>query len=428
MFGFSTEGTADRLDHPTAAMATSGALVDPSSRKRDSLSSRWEICIVLILAIAARALFWSVHPPDMGIYLEPWFAHIVRFGPIGAFARPFSNYEPAYLYLLGLGSLAHGMLPTITIIKLISVAGTFFLMTALAALLSSGGISWRGALFLLILPSVAINDSLLGQCDAFWAGSCIFGLAAIIRGKTARAMCWCGLAIGFKAQAAFIAPVMIGVMAARRAPWWQWLIPGAVFLGTLAPAWLAGWPAMKLLTVYVGQANFDQIPARLANPWIVGTIFAKDASRSFFVVGYFAAGYAAVVLTFLAARAARDPKMLVLLAAISGTALPFLLPKMLERYYFLGDVMTLALALTVTAREASLAVRSVQLASILSQLTYLYVIDPPFLSLLGAICAAVGLLAMCRLTASGFVSRGLIHVQETSLARSSLEATLGGRC
>jgi hypothetical protein len=329
----------------------------------------------------------------------------VHYGPIGAFAHPFSNYEPAYLYLLALGSLAHGLLPAMTIIKLISVAGTLFLATGLATLLNTAGISRRGALFVLILPSVAMNDTLLGQCDAFWAGSCIFGLASMIRGRTARAMCWCGLAIGFKAQAAFIAPVMIGAMAGRRAPWWQWAIPGAVFLGTLTPAWFAGWPAAKLLTVYLDQAKLDQLPGQLANPWMIGTIWASDASRSFFVVGYLAAGLAAVILAILAARSARDAKMLILLASIAGTALPFLLPKMLERYYFLGDVMTLALALSVSAPEASLAVRAVQLASILSQLTYLYFIDHPYLSLLGAACAGIGLTAMGRLATKMFVLR-----------------------
>lgn len=387
-------------------MSKSGslALADQMDAPRESLSQRWEIGAVLALAVLARALYWGKHPPDMGIYLEPWFAHIVHYGPIGAFAHPFSNYEPAYLYLLAIGSLAHGALQVITIIKLISVAGTLFLTAALAKLLGSAGIPSRGALFLLVLPSIAMNDTLLGQCDAYWAGCCILALAEMIRGKTARAMFWCGIAIGFKAQAAFIAPVMIGAMAGRRAPLWQWAIPGVVFLGTLAPAWLLGWPATKLLTVYLDQANLDQLPGQLANPWMLGTIFAPDASRNFFIVGYAAAGIAAVTIAALAARAARDPRTLILLAAIAGTALPFLLPKMLERYYFLGDVMTLAVALSVVGREASLAVRAVQLASILSQFSYLYFIDHPYPSLLGAVCAAVGLVAMGRLARPAFAS------------------------
>src|SRR3569832_1957492 len=89
-----------------------------------------ELAVILSLALFARAVYWAKRPPDLGIYLEPWLNHIVHYGPIGAFAHLFSNYESAYLYLLALGSLAHGVLAPITIIKLISVAGTLFLTVA----------------------------------------------------------------------------------------------------------------------------------------------------------------------------------------------------------------------------------------------------------------------------------------------------------
>ena len=368
------------------------ATTDPAS-----VPGRAETAIIVGLALFARAIYWAKRPPDLGIYLEPWLSHIVHYGPVGAFARPFSNYEPAYLYLLALGSLAHGFLALITIIKLISVAGTIFLAAALASILRAAGVPSRSALFVLILPSVAINDTLLAQCDAMWAGACLFGLAAMMRGRTVAALVWCGVAISFKAQAAFIAPVIIGALIGRRAPWWQWPIPALVFLASLVPAWLAGWPAMKLLTVYLDQASLDQIPGQLANPWMFATIFAEQAARSWFVLGYAAAAAAAVAVAVAAVRCWRDPRFLLLLGAIAGTALPFLLPKMLERYYFLGDVLTLALSLAVKDRRALFAVRAVQAASILSHLTYLYFIDRPYPALLGAVCAAAGLIAMLSL-------------------------------
>ena len=364
-----------------------------------ALSGRAWLWLVLALAVVGRSVFWNMRPPDMRIFLEPWFNHILHYGPVQAFAHPFSNYEPAYLYLLALGSLAHGVMATMTIIKIISIAGTLFLTLALADVLEAAGAERRGALLLLLLPSVVINDALLAQCDALWAGACLFGLAAMIRGRTLRAMIWCGVAISFKLQAGFMAPVMVGAMIGRKAPWWQWLVPGAVFLATLVGPWLLGWPGIELLTVYFGQMSLDHIAGRLANPWMVGTIFAEQPARHLFFIGYAAAGAVAATVVALAARQSRNPKLLILLVAIAGTALPFLLPKMLERYYFLGDVMTLALALSWKRREAAVAVLGVQLASILSHLSYMYFFDHPYPALAGAVCAAVGLVAMCRLVA-----------------------------
>ena len=356
------------------------------------------------LAIAARAIFWNVRPPDMAIFLEPWFAHIVHYGPIQAFARPFSNYEPLYLYLLAIGTFASSLLTPMTIIKILSVCGTLFMTLAFADLLKAAGVAKRNALLLLVLPSVVFNDALLAQCDALWAGSCIFALAAMIRGRTLAAMIWCGVGIAFKAQAAFIAPVIIGAMIGRRAPWWQWAVPAAVFLATLAPPWLLGWPAMKLLTVYLDQAAWDHIPGRLANPWMFATVFADHASRSWFGVGYVAAAAAAIAIAALSARHARNPRVLILLAALAGTALPFLLPKMLERYYFLGDVMSVALVLTYRNRPAFLAMCAVQAASILSFVTLMYFFHQPYPALVGVVFATAGLALMCGLARPSFKS------------------------
>ena len=374
---------------------------EPGSDQSAPQLHRLQLAILLpvVFGAIARAICWTRRPPDMAIFLEPWFNHIVHYGPIGAFRHPFSNYEPAYLYLLALGSLAHGAFAAMTIIKILSVLGTLFLTLALADLLKAAGAQASEALLVLVLPSVIFNDALLAQCDALWAGSCVFALAAMIRGRTVKSMIWCGIAISFKAQAAFIAPVMMGAMIGRRAAWWQWLIPAGVFVASLVPAWLGGWPAIKLLTVYLGQAQLDNLAGRLANPWMLGTIFDEPFARRLFFIGYVAAAASAIMIGALSARASRDARQLILLAAISGTALPFLLPKMLERYYFLGDVMTLALALSWKCRSTAIAVRAVQAASVISLMTYIYFFFDPYPALAGAVCAAAGLFAMCALAA-----------------------------
>jgi Gpi18-like mannosyltransferase len=386
-------------------MATKLASVPAAGESGQVLSSRVSIAAILAFAVLSRAVYWNQRPPDMRIFLEPWMNHIVHYGPIAAFGHPFSNYEPAYLYLLALGSLAHGFLATMTIIKILSVAGSVFLTFALADLLKAAGVQARAALLALVLPSVVINDALLGQCDALWAGACIFALGAMIRGQTVSSLVWCGVAISFKALAVFIAPVIIGALIGRRAPLWQWGIPAVAFLATLLLPWLLGWPAYELLTVYLGQATIEPLIAgRLGNPWMLMTIFADAQARHFYWIGLGAALGAGMIIGALAKRGWRDPQFLILLAALSGTVLPFLLPKMLERYYFLGDVMTLALALTLRNRNATIAVLAVQMASILSHMTYLYSFEHPWPSLIGAVAAAVGIVAMCSLAARNFDS------------------------
>lgn len=382
------------------------ALAPPENKTALFASSRamWcQFAAVMFLAVFGRVLMWNQRPPDMAIYLEPWVAHIVHYGPIQAFAHPFSNYAPAYLYLLALGSFTHDLLSTLVMVKILSLLGTLFLTASVANLLKAVGADWRGALLVLILPSIAINDAKLAQCDALWAGSCVMALAAMIRGRTLSAMLWWGVAIAFKAQGVFIAPVMLGAMIGRRAPLWHWAVPGVVYLATILPPFLLGWPLSDLLTVYLQQAQTNQLAGRLPNPWMLFTVFGEQRAAAFFPIGYAAAGAAAMTIGALAARNARDPRILILLGALAGTALPFLLPKMLERYYFLGDVMTLALAISMRNFLSGLAVRAVQLASVLGHLTYIYFYDDPWLALVGAIFAAAGLGALCALAAPSFM-------------------------
>ena len=56
---------------------------------------------------------------------------------------------------------------------------------------------------------------------------------------------------------------------------------------------------------------------------------------------------------------------------------------MLERYYFLADVLALALALSLQTRRAALIAIGVQGASLLSLLTYIYWYHWPYPALAG---------------------------------------------
>jgi len=82
-----------------------------------SLSSPVKLTVIAALVVNLYALCFSTVSDDMSRFLVPWFDHIVRHGPIGAFAHPFSDYTPPYLYLLAGVSLGHGLLSAASLIK-----------------------------------------------------------------------------------------------------------------------------------------------------------------------------------------------------------------------------------------------------------------------------------------------------------------------
>jgi Gpi18-like mannosyltransferase len=364
--------------------------------RRAPLSWPLELTLIGAAAVYLYTLCWATVPPDMVQFLFPWYDHILERGPISAFAEPFSNYTPPYLYLLAASSLAHPLIPPLDVIKWLSVAGTGFLTFAVADLLKAVGGDARRAAFTFILPTIALNAALLGQCDALWAGACVLAVAAMIRGATLKSVVWCGVAIAFKAQAAFVAPFIMGALIARRAPPWQWAIPPLVYAALMAPAWAMGWPAADLATIYFRQAEWSDLPGNLANPWIWASEFARNTAQPFHVLGYAAAAAAALGIGALAAGSARKPRAMLLLALLSAFALPFLLPKMHERFYFLADALALALILSAPTLRNLLVAATVQFASLASVVTYLYFYWNPVPALAAAFVAAGALVVIYR--------------------------------
>jgi Gpi18-like mannosyltransferase len=159
-----------------------------------------------------------------------------------------------------------------------------------------------------------------------------------------------------------------------RVPLWQWAIPGMVYVGAMLPAWAMGWPATDLATVYLRQAGHFSFPGNLANPWlwIWSEHLLPGDGKPFYFVGYGAALAAAAGIAVLAARSVGRKQTMVALALLSALAIPWLLPKMHERYFFLADVLAFALALGIrnpATRGIAIAVQCVSLAALFSYVT-----------------------------------------------------------
>jgi Gpi18-like mannosyltransferase len=152
-----------------------------------------------------------------------------------------------------------------------------------------------------------------------------------------------------------------------------------------------------LLTVYLRQAGEYDFAGRLATPWVWIGMAIHDAAANFFVWGYAATTAAALRIGVLSYRAKQSAMFPV--ALLSAIAVPFLLPRMHERYFFLADVLALALALSLRTRLAITAAVGIQVASLASLFSYfsLFFYPRPFPTLVGSLFAAAALIATWRI-------------------------------
>ena len=364
---------------------------------------------LLCLGIAAIYVPLSLFPaPDIRIFLVPWLRHIEQAGPIAAFAHPFSNYSPPYLYLLSLASLLR--LPELATIKLLSVAGVCWLawcVGRLAAALDRDPLPAAAITF--VIPTVILNGPVLGQCDTFWAGCSVLAVAAAIQSRAGSMAVWAGLGFAFKAQAAFLAPFCLSFVIRKRA-WAVVVIPPLVYLAAIIPAWLAGWPLIDLLTVYAHQAAHRSLLSYAPNLWAIpASLYLFDLPHGLVFVAAALAAIAATAYVVLIARNELSESALDA-ALLSALLIPYLLPNMHERYFFLADILAFMAAYVRRDRISFVIAALVQAGSLLSIIGYVWFLFGPLMA--ERVLNAVGSLAM---TAAVFMSAAVALVSSELL-------------
>ncbi|MCP3730395.1 hypothetical protein M9978_08125 [Sphingomonas sp. MG17] len=352
--------------------------------------------LVFVPTLAIYWLCWRVQPPDLEAYLYRWLDHIRAHGTLGAFAIPFSNYNPPYLYLLAGGAALTGS--NLAVVKTLSILSVLCAAVALwrVARRFPGGI--EAALLVPILPTILANGIVYGQCDGFWVAAVLMAIDADMDDSPFAMAAWAGLGFAFKAQAAFIAPYVIGRLLARRASPAAWLLPAMIFAVALAPAWAAGWPFAHLSTIYLRQADYFNTISTAPGPWAIVALVVSPRPIAAFAFGYLAAALAAAaIIRAVARRRQIDFETMLAAALLSALLLPFLLPKMHERFLLLADLLSIILAVARPTRRWIAVTVMVQTASALailgamSDLKLLPVLATPLS--LAAILALVQVLA-----------------------------------
>lgn len=342
--------------------------------------------LALLAAAAMYALLLDNIGKDMVDYLLPWFEHIRATGPVAAFAEPFGNYTPPYLYLLAATTLAAPVAHPVILIKLLSILGTGAMAAALWRLLLALDTPQAGskALIVMALPSVVLNAGLFAQCDAMWAAACLMALAAAVKRRHAVMFAWCGLAVAIKLQPAFTAPLIIALLIGRQIPLRYWPIAPLAFIAAMVPAILIGWPPGDIATIYLRQADWSPaLSMNAPNIWtIVQAIPFVGALPLTGLAMAAAVGAAAWLIARFAHRLPSGDQLIA--AALLVTLVSVgLLPRMHERYFFLADILALALALARSDRRSWTIAGLVQAGSMLALTGYL--VGSPALPMLGAV-------------------------------------------
>jgi Gpi18-like mannosyltransferase len=315
------------------------------------------------VSIAIGAVGWvllyaphlSFSVSDFILHVKPWLDYLRDNGGFLALADDFSEYAPPYLYLLGAVSYFDFPFNDQVLVKLVNAP--FVLATAAGVFLlcrhfgKSVNHAVAAGASVVLLPTLGVNAFVWGQADAIYGSLLLLSALLVIKGRPYWAVGLFAAAVSTKLQGMYLAPFILMMLLAGRIPWKAVVVAPLVYAGTLLPALLVGRPLIELLTVYLIQGKmYHRLSFNAANPYfILDFLFHASDSRFlykiFTVLGLGFASVSGLAVSLVGfARTRMTDRAVLIAAALSVTVMPYVLPKMHDRYFMAADLLMLALA------------------------------------------------------------------------------------
>lgn len=283
------------------------------------------------------------------IYLiHTWYDFLLNHGYKGLGNGEFSNYPPIYLYLLYLITLTHSWLDSFIALKLLPTAFDFisaFAIYKIARIKYDSDKSFLLASVFFLLPTVMLNSSSWGQIDGMYGAFLLLCLYLLLVDRPFWALIAFGVGFSFKAQSIFILP-FLGIMFLRgRIRWYHFLTVPIIYIVLALPTIWLGRSWSSIIFLYVGQAGqFNELARNVGNLYI---LLAGQPPHPGFEIGmslFFIIMLAWAWINWKA-KPPVTQNQLVLTALASAALVPFLLPKMLDRYFYPADLLSFVTAL-----------------------------------------------------------------------------------
>ena len=311
---------------------------------------KWENAIFLFLITAAALLLrldlFSIESNDYYQFLQGWFATLKENGGLAAIGMNIGDYMPPYFYILAMLTYLPGK--DLFWIKIVSCVADLVLAFYVMRIVDlryrgrpHGLMAYAAVLF---LPSVFLNSAAWGQCDAMFTAALVACLYYLLVDRPNRAVLAFAISFVLKLQAVFFAPFLLLLFMKRKVKAQSLILIPAVYILSIIPAAIMGRDLWDLLTVYVSQSKlYTSLCMSIPNLYaFLGNVASDPVSKA----GVIFAGGVILMLLFVLYRKqfAITPDILVTMALLFAILMPFVLPHMHERYYYLADVVSIIFA------------------------------------------------------------------------------------
>ncbi len=358
------------------------------------------ICAAAVI-IASFSLRYFALPHETADYLDfltRWVSWFRDNGGFSALKGSIGNYNIPYLYFLAFFSYLP--IRDLYLIKLLSIFFDVLLAWSVCRITAlfrpSPAVRLAAFSAVLFLPTVFLNGAFWGQCDSIYVALALLAMDSALRRRPVRSMILLAASFSFKLQAVFLIPVF-ALFLLRGDLKFRHLAVFPLSYGVIVlPAVLAGRPVSEVFTLYFDHLDSVGTGLNYNSPSVFSFLDFRTPpadpqllSRAGILAAF--AFMFTILLICLVKRRRLNRRAVILTGALLALGIPYLLPRMHERYFFGADVLTLVTAFLFP--EAIPIALLTQFASFLGYYAYL---EGRYLLLMraGGVCMAVSLLLL----------------------------------
>lgn len=256
------------------------------------------------------------------------------------------SYNMPYMYILLIISKFrfNDMYAVKAVSCLFDILLAYAAMKTVSLISKSPAVQAMSFLLTLAIPSALFNSALWGQCDSIYVAFCLMSVYCAVKGRSRASAIYFAVAFAFKLQAVFVIPVLFIFFLLKRIRPLHILWLPAVYILFWIPALIAGVPASQMLSIYATQTV--TYPRLVMNTPSLYCLFGTGLE--FKNMNQFALMLAGCVTVMLIYLAWHDLKKIgtvemIYFFLLSVLILPYFLPRMHDRYFFLADIASFIL-------------------------------------------------------------------------------------
>jgi Gpi18-like mannosyltransferase len=362
------------------------------------------LILLIVITIGALAIRYlsALHPTNdmVGYILNGWMSDIQEVG-FFKFYTIDADYSPLFLFFIAIISMIPGgdMVSingyTFHPVHMYLLKSVYFLTDVLSALaiylilyhiLKDKIKSTLGYCIFLILPAQFTNSALWGNCDSVYVCFFLYAIYFLLKRKDYLVWYFFGLALSLKMQSIFLLPFLIYLCLSKRLKFYPIIMAVLAILLSFLPSYCCGASFTQPFSYFSRQVNgYSNVTLGCANFWHFFGVTNMDSSSEPFNKASTWIGL--VLITFFCAviylrKIKLTDENILYVATFLISIVPYFLPHMHERYFYILDVLVVVYSL-LSHKKRHYLILLMQLSSFIAYYHYMMDFSKYFIDVLG---------------------------------------------